>query len=116
MNCPRCETPMQTRPLAETPLHECAACGGLFLAHGTIERILEDRGGTLVANELLASLPRVPTKPTPPPGQRMYVSCPTCGTLMNRKLFATGAGIILDVCRADGAFFDAGELPAIVEF
>ena len=35
---------------------------------------------------------------------------------MNRKLFAAGAGVIVDVCRAHGTFFDAGELPAIIEF
>lgn len=124
MKCPRCETPLRVRSVAGTAIHECAACSGLFLTHGTIERILEGRGevedpyrgGRHVANELLASLPRAKTNTLPPPGQRMYVKCPTCGTLMNRKLFATGAGIVIDVCRADGAFFDVGELPAVVEF
>ena len=29
---------------------------------------------------------------------------------------ASGSGVIVDVCRADGMFFDAGELPAIIDF
>jgi Zn-finger nucleic acid-binding protein len=115
---------MQARQVAGTTIHECPGCNGLFLTHGTIQRIIEDRdverspyrGGTLIANELLASLPHAKTNTLPPTGQRMYIKCPTCSTLMNRKLFATGANVVIDICRADGAFFDVGELPAIVEF
>ncbi|HTL33774.1 MAG TPA: zf-TFIIB domain-containing protein [Kofleriaceae bacterium] len=124
VNCPRCETPMKARLVADTAIHECPSCSGLFLTHGMIERILEGReevqspyrGGALIANELLATLPHAKTNTLPPAGQRMYIKCPSCSTLMNRKLFATGANIVIDVCRADGAFFDVGELPAIVEF
>ncbi len=46
----------------------------------------------------------------------MYLKCPACRTVMNRKLFAAGSGVIVDVCRKHGTFFDAGELPAIIEF
>jgi Zn-finger nucleic acid-binding protein len=115
VNCPRCEAPLRLRPIGGASVHECGACGGLFLSHGTVESIIADRGGSLIANELLASLPKAATSVMPKAGQRMYVKCPTCQTLMNRKLFATGAGIVIDVCKADGVFFDIGELPAIIE-
>jgi hypothetical protein len=46
----------------------------------------------------------------------MYVKCPSCANVMNRRLFAAGAGVIVDVCRTHGTFFDAGELPQIIEF
>ncbi|MEZ4367776.1 MAG: zf-TFIIB domain-containing protein [Kofleriaceae bacterium] len=35
---------------------------------------------------------------------------------MNRRLFARGSGVVVDVCRGHGTWFDAGELPATVEF
>ncbi len=35
---------------------------------------------------------------------------------MNRKQFATGSGIVIDVCRDHGTFFDGGELAAIVDY
>jgi hypothetical protein len=35
---------------------------------------------------------------------------------MNRRQFAAGAGIIVDVCKQHGTFFDVGELPRIIEF
>jgi len=46
----------------------------------------------------------------------MYLPCPVCHVVMNRRLFATGTGVIIDVCRAHGTFFDAGELPLVIEF
>ena len=30
---------------------------------------------------------------------------------MNRKLFAVGSGVVVDVCRAHGTFFDVGSFP-----
>ena len=67
------------------------------------------------AEALLGELP-AGTIPVQPPGSKMYVKCPVCATMMNRKLFAAGAGVIIDVCRAHGACFDLGELPRVIEF
>jgi len=39
-----------------------------------------------------------------------------CGDVMNRVNFARVSGVVLDVCRAHGAWFDAGELRAVREF
>ena len=35
---------------------------------------------------------------------------------MNRSNYAGSSGIVLDVCRDDGVWFDRGELTAIVDF
>jgi hypothetical protein len=61
-----------------------------------------------------------PQKAAPPtlkerPGP-MYVHCPVCRDIMNRRQFAPGAKVVVDICRADGLWFDAGELPAVVDF
>jgi len=50
------------------------------------------------------------------PSSKMYVKCPSCKTLMNRRQFAAGSGVIVDVCKQHGTFFDVGELPAIIDF
>ena len=132
--CPRCDTPMRARlvgdVVSESPgsagarsnaercgvvIDECGTCLGLFLDHVAIRRVIEDRAQAR-AEALLGALPRHEIKAQVAPGQRMYVKCPSCRTVMNRKLFATGAGVIVDVCRAHGTFFDAGELPAVIEF
>ncbi len=45
-----------------------------------------------------------------------YRPCPGCGHFMNRKNFGGVSGIVVDVCSAHGTFFDAGELPRVLEF
>jgi Zn-finger nucleic acid-binding protein len=35
---------------------------------------------------------------------------------MNRSNFARSSGVIIDLCKEHGAWFDAGELPKIVDF
>jgi Zn-finger nucleic acid-binding protein len=45
-----------------------------------------------------------------------YVPCPDCKQLMNRSNFAKASGVIIDTCKKHGVWFDAGELPQIIEF
>lgn len=96
-------------------IDECSRCHGLFLDDVAIARVLADQQHER-AKALLAALPRSQPHPLPRAGGRMYIKCPTCSTLMNRKLFATGSGVVVDVCKPHGTFFDVGELPAIIEF
>jgi Zn-finger nucleic acid-binding protein len=51
-----------------------------------------------------------------PPAQINYVPCPDCGQLMNRSNFARASGVIIDLCKHHGVWFDAGELPRIIQF
>lgn len=112
--CPRCELPLQARTIADVVIDECGRCGGVFVDREAVELLLADVRDTR-ADALLASLVRAEHHPLPPAGARMYVKCPTCSAMMNRKLFASGSGIVVDVCKSHGTFFDAGELPAILE-
>ena len=45
-----------------------------------------------------------------------YRSCPGCRNLMNRVNYGRISGVVIDVCRKDGIWFDRGELSAIVAF
>ena len=112
--CPRCETALRGRLVGDILIDECGHCLGLFLDQVAIKRIITDRQQAR-AETLLGALPRHETR-AQPTGGRMYVKCPHCRVIMNRKLFSTGSGVIVDVCRTHGTFFDVGELPAIIEF
>ncbi len=48
--------------------------------------------------------------------QVRYRACPECATMMNRTNYARISGIIVDVCREHGTWFDAHELPALLDF
>jgi Zn-finger nucleic acid-binding protein len=45
-----------------------------------------------------------------------YIPCPDCGQLMNRNNFAKASGVIVDICKKHGVWFDADELPSIIGF
>ena len=112
--CPRCDKIMHGRLVGDVLIDECTGCQGVFLDHVAIKRVVLDRQQAR-AESLLGALPRVEIK-TIAPATKMYVKCPCCHVVMNRKQFATGSGVIIDVCKTHGVFFDAGELPATVEF
>jgi Zn-finger nucleic acid-binding protein len=92
-------------------LDECAACGGVFVDPPSFERICAEREQQAVV--LRASFPAPAVRP--PPLDR-YWPCPSCGRLMNRQNFARLSGVIVDVCKGHGVWFNHGELQAIVEF
>lgn len=112
--CPRCSTAMHPRTVEDLVIDECDTCHGVFLDDIAVKRVVSDRQQSR-AEAILAVVPRAEVQPTRP-GGRMYVKCPVCATIMNRRQFSAGSGVIIDVCKAHGAFFDPGELPAIITF
>jgi Zn-finger nucleic acid-binding protein len=100
--------------VGDVVIHECPDCEGVFLDENAIGLVVDDPELTR-GPALLAALPRRPHSVTPA-DRKMYVKCPTCSGTMNRKLFSAGSGVVIDVCRQHGTFFDAGELPTIIDF
>lgn len=113
--CPRCDTHLEARLIGDIVIDECGGCHGVFLDALAIERVIADRRQAR-AEALLGALPSAAITYAAGPNGRLYVKCPACATIMNRKQFATGAGVIVDVCKKHGTFFDKGELPAIIQF
>lgn len=112
--CPRCvAVPLTTRLISDVSVDECETCLGVYLDAPTIERVLAERSAAR-AESILGALPAKVNGAKMAPAT--YIKCPDCETPMNRKQFARGAGVILDVCRKHGTWFDRGELPSIVEF
>ena len=111
--CPRCKGQDLEGLLAGDMLVDhCEKCGGLWLDHAVFEKIQESEEIRAPAMLSLASLPK-PESEAPPHG---YIPCPDCEKLMTPKNFARRSGIIIDHCKAHGTWFDAGELPAIVDY
>jgi Zn-finger nucleic acid-binding protein len=113
-NCPRCRTHMEGILIGTTAVRECKKCEGLWLDVAAFEKICaesEQQSAVLGAA-------------SPLPGQSAqdvvnkvsYVPCPECKQLMNRINFARCSGVIVDICRGHGTWFDRDELGRIVEF
>jgi Zn-finger nucleic acid-binding protein len=113
--CPRCREPLTAIMLGSTKALECPRCSGLWIDTETFNEICADREKqAVVIGE--HSEPPQPTLPCPPLESIHYVPCPVCAKLMNRVNFARSSGVILDVCKADGVWFDREELRRVVEF
>jgi Zn-finger nucleic acid-binding protein len=113
LDCPRCAGPLQALTLGAMSVRECAACGGLWMDPATLQELSDAREEHASVVSTLAA--RVPANAATPDTVR-YIPCPRCAKLMNRVNFAHASGVILDVCKNDGVWFDRGELQRIVSF
>jgi Zn-finger nucleic acid-binding protein len=111
--CPRCKTVMQVATIGNSKVLECASCLGLWLKTSAFEKICADKEqqSAVLGNASLADVDRTTsaTKVT-------YIPCPECSQLMNRANFARCSGVIIDLCKQHGIWFDRDELSHIVEF
>jgi Zn-finger nucleic acid-binding protein len=58
----------------------------------------------------------VPLPPATGTEKVRYINCPECLQLMQRMNFAGCSGVIIDMCREHGSWFDAKELQRIIQF
>jgi Zn-finger nucleic acid-binding protein len=112
--CPRCEAALAVSAVGEAFLEECGACGGLWVDPASFQKIIARREQSAAYVGLGSPLP-VPGHAVTPDRVR-YLHCPDCGKLMNRLNFARHSGVIVDVCKSHGTWFDKDELRQIVEF
>jgi len=107
--CPRC-----TRLLhedGERAALVCDRCHGDFVDHGSLSARIDrerprDHHGPPAHPPHFSSTER----------DVRYAWCPACGQGMARMTFGQRSGVIVDVCRAHGTWFDAGELDAVMAF
>jgi Zn-finger nucleic acid-binding protein len=109
-NCPRCGGKLAAREYAEMSVDECDGCGGLFLAPTMVEQLVAARDAT---TGLRLALPmRAISRET----SVRYLNCPVCAKMMNRQQFGRVSGIVVDMCKAHGIWFDGGELAEALRF
>jgi Zn-finger nucleic acid-binding protein len=110
--CPRCAIGLKKLDIDKISLGECTRCDGVWSEAETFEKICLDRDERSAALTFFGNRPV--TEPAKVPIR--YVACPVCKQLMNRSNFARSSGVIIDLCKEHGVWFDAGELPKIVQF
>jgi Zn-finger nucleic acid-binding protein len=114
LRCPGCASDMPQVRLGSTLLHECSKCGSAWLTPDTFAAVCRDRevlgaladavGGTARALE-----PDFTAK-------IRYVRCPVCDKMLNRVNFGHRSGVIVDVCKNHGVWFERDELRQVLAF
>lgn len=110
-DCPRCRKKLAVIEIAGVTLRECGRCAGVWSDTDTFETICREKENQSAVISKLNEIKR-PDETVPV----RYVPCPDCGELMNRSNFARISGVIIDTCKPHGLWFDATELPRIIEF
>jgi len=95
-------------------MRECEHCSGLWLEVAAFERICSNREEQAAVLGGASMAPQAQTHSITETVR--YVPCPQCGQLMNRINFARCSGVVVDVCKGHGTWFDRDELREIVEF
>jgi Zn-finger nucleic acid-binding protein len=117
--CPRCGKPHPTELVAhlvaETLLDECPRCSGVWVDRGALEKVVTDRDRQAAIQALGGSA----ITPHALPGSKqplVYLHCPDCDQIMNRTNFGKRSGVIIDVCKPHGVWFDCDELGQVIDF
>jgi len=110
--CPRCRQGLEEISVEDTRLRACTKCDGLWIGVKTFETICADSERQSAVLGFIDSR----TLRGTPLTKVNYVPCPDCGDLMNRSNFAKASGVIVDLCKQHGVWFDADELPSIIQF
>jgi Zn-finger nucleic acid-binding protein len=116
--CPVCgdDACLTSRQAGQWAVMECGRCVGLWLGSDSFDRITQQAAdGAAGIDE---SLPFTGRPVAVAGGHRgpMYRKCPSCGKLMVRRNFGRASGVVIDVCRDHGVWFDADELPRILQW
>jgi len=111
--CPACVKPLAAARVGDLDIQECQACGGLWLDRTVFEQLGANRERQ---GAVLGALP-APTTPLAVALEAVqYRPCPACRQRMNRVNYAKRSGVVLDVCKNHGIWFDRDELRRVLAF
>jgi Zn-finger nucleic acid-binding protein len=111
-DCPRCKIKLHTIQIGSVNVRECEKCSGFWSGIQTFESICTDQDQQSAVLSFIGEK----GKEKLPQAAINYVPCPDCKELMNRSNFARSSGVIIDLCKQHGVWFDADELPKIINF
>ena len=112
-SCPACAKPLAASLVGDLETRACLACGGLWLDRAVFEQLGANRERQ---GSVLGALPAAPLPPVAALEPVQYRPCPACGQRMNRVNYARRSGVVLDVCKAHGLWFDRDELRRLLGF
>ena len=107
--CPACKAMLRSHARNGWAFERCPACRGLWLGQDSLQHLWDHPEAEQVAASWAAAVDEAAGTAEPAgKSAAFYPACPECATPMNRV--NCGGGVIVDVCREHGAWFDAGEL------
>ncbi len=113
--CPECGVQLVDRTAAGTAVRFCERCDGIWVDAPTFGE-LSRRRAQQARSEKEWPLSKESKSNSAPTDKVRYWPCPVYGVFMNRVNFARISGVILDVCKPHGVWFQRDELLRVVRF
>lgn len=114
MACPGCKGDMRAVRVGTTSFFECSSCAGSWLTADAFSQLClsrEERGA------MAAAVSGAGAQPVRTVGGAVrYVACPICKKTMNRQNFGRRSGVVIDVCKGHGVWFEQRELQSVLAF
>jgi len=122
--CPVCGTEknLRSRRLkgSDVAVLECMVCGGLWMGSETFQAVLEGARKSALPPKSEGGIQAAPhdyRRGSQAPQQGpLYRKCIVCGNVMNRVNYGRSSGVIIDLCKGHGVWFDADELERLVQW
>jgi Zn-finger nucleic acid-binding protein len=113
LGCPGCNGEMRSVRVGATPMHQCDGCGSAWLLPEVFTALCIDQREQGAVAAIIG--PPSGTRMRPPTKVR-YLRCPICEKTLNRVNFGRTSGIVIDVCKSHGVWFERDELREILGF
>src|SRR3954469_25362912 len=114
LHCPGCAGDMPSVRLGTTTMNSCDKCGSVWLTPDEFARLCSDREATGALAVTVGGTADSP--PTSVQNKVRYVRCCVCAKTMNRVNFGRVSGVIVDVCKGHGVWFESDELRQVLAF
>ncbi len=113
--CPRCRGALEAMRVGNATIDKCPGCGGHWFDGDEIEHAADLTTHGISRQEAVGMRRTIPATSEV---ERVvkYLPCVRCGEVMSRRQVVQRAGIIIDVCRLHGVWFDGGELEQFLAF
>ncbi len=112
--CPKCRESLLVALSDGQEVDYCRQCKGVWVDFASESTVLKIPVKTFTLDELnrLRMIYQPPAKADPV----RYVPCPVCQELMNRRIWGSHSGVVVDKCFKHGTWYDDGELAKIQEY
>ena len=122
--CPSCQGDhrLSNRQVVGYAVLECKVCGGFWVDNNVLDHLIDRAAKSTESGELRgrenfggrqaispAGLP-VGSKP------HGYLPCPLCHDRMLHENFGHSSGVVIDICKRDGVWFDSNKLPRLLDW
>jgi Zn-finger nucleic acid-binding protein len=118
--CPECgpEYRLASRACGDVSAMECDRCAGMWMGNESFRQLADAASSDSlnVDSHRWARRARSGHSDVTISDPKRYRPCAKCRSLMVRRLYGRSSGVIIDICKDHGTWFDADELPRILDW